>query len=131
MKKYTVLGLIIPMLLISSCSIDWKDENKEKIESLEKQVSEMKKEKEDDLFKKKQECAKYKDKVELKEIKLNNILKEIFYSSKYNSCLYSIQSRNGAIMSVKDLFTGKQLQSRLIIKPLDVVEFNNSLDNLK
>jgi hypothetical protein len=31
---------------------------------LEKQVFELKKEKEDDLFKKKQECAKYKDIIE-------------------------------------------------------------------
>jgi hypothetical protein len=41
--------LLIPMILLSSCTIDWNDEKDTKIAELEKQVQ-------DDTFKKKQEC---------------------------------------------------------------------------
>lgn len=53
MKKYLALGLL-SSLLLTSCSMDWNDANVKKIGELEKQVTEMKKEKEDDLFKKKE-----------------------------------------------------------------------------
>ena len=49
MKPLTLL--LIPLLFLSSCTIDWKDEKDEKIAELEKQIQ-------DDTFKKKQECIK-------------------------------------------------------------------------
>lgn len=131
MKKHLIIWFLISSFLLGSCSIDWKDEKDKKIDDLEKQVQELKKENENDIFKKKQECEKYKDQIEIKENELNNNLKELFYSNKYSSCLYSVQSKNQMIMRVKDFLSWKEIQSRLIIKPMDVVEFNDSLNNLK
>lgn len=79
-----------------------------KIVELEKQVSEMKKDKENDLFKKKEDYLNFKEDI-LKDMK-NNILKssiwqnieedlkswkirlylrELFYDKNLNSCIYS------------------------------------------
>lgn len=95
MKKSVILILGLSLAL-TSCTIDWKDENKAKIEKLEKQVTELKKEKEDDLFKKKQECSKLTN---MLITRTNEISKEfptqwkfsfeqVFYSIKYNNCLW-------------------------------------------
>lgn len=53
MKKLTLL--LIPLLLLSSCSIDWNDEKDTKIAELEKQIQ-------DDTFKKNVECNDYFEK---------------------------------------------------------------------
>lgn len=71
MKKSIILILGLSLVL-TSCTIDWKDENKAKIEKLEKEIQ-------NDTFKKKQECAKY--------IKNLGWWQEIFYSPKLNSCI--------------------------------------------
>jgi hypothetical protein len=47
MSRLTIL--LIPLILLSSCTIDWNDEKDAKITELEKQIQ-------DDTFKKKQEC---------------------------------------------------------------------------
>ena len=91
--------LLIPLLFLSSCSIDWKDEKDAKIAELEKQVTELKSKNDDELFKKKQECADYKDLI-LKDIKdptytrykLDPEITEIFYSPIRKSCVYVYES---------------------------------------
>lgn len=84
MKK--VLLSIFLVLILSSCSIDWNWEKDKKITEqnnqilkLEKQVEELKKEKENDLFEKKQECAKYNKWWDI----------QVYYNTKYNSCVES------------------------------------------
>ncbi len=96
MKKIILsflLLLTIPFL--SWCSIDWNNEKDQKIVKLEKQVEELKKEKENDLFKKKQECLQYKNDIlkdlKEKELKANKwvyVLEQLFYSPKRNWCYF-------------------------------------------
>jgi hypothetical protein len=47
MLKLTLL--LIPLIFLSSCTIDWNDEKNKKIAELEKQIQ-------NDKFKKNQEC---------------------------------------------------------------------------
>lgn len=54
MKKLTLL--LIPLLFLSSCSIDWNDEKDKKIAELEKQVTELKEKNDDESFKRNKEC---------------------------------------------------------------------------
>jgi uncharacterized membrane protein (DUF106 family) len=51
--------LLIPLIWLSSCTIDWNDEKDKKITELEKQVIELKEKNDDELFKKQQECQSY------------------------------------------------------------------------
>ena len=102
MHKLTLL--LIPLILLSSCTIDWNDEKDTKIAELEKQVQ-------DDIFEKKQECAKYipliEKKIKAKEDDLNiendyyhETINEVFYSSVKKTCiwlwnsLWIVQNRN-------------------------------------
>ncbi len=90
MKKIFIVMIIISLFL-GWCSIDWNWEKDTKIADLEKQVSELKKEKENDLFKKKQECIKYKDKMLEMAQKFHSTvyeLDEIFYSPTKKSCYF-------------------------------------------
>ena len=83
--------LLIPLLFLSSCTIDWNDEKDKKITELEKQIQ-------DDTFKKKQECTKYiptlENKIKEKEKNLNvdgdyyhETIDEVFYSSVKKTCI--------------------------------------------
>lgn len=45
----SLILLLIPLFLLSSCSIDWNDEKDKKIAELQKQIQ-------NDTFKKKDEC---------------------------------------------------------------------------
>jgi hypothetical protein len=82
MKSLTLL--LIPLLLLSSCAIDWNDEKDKKIAELEKQIQ-------DDSFKKKQECSKYipilENKIKEKEKNLN--VDGVFYNETINEVFYS------------------------------------------
>ena len=79
--------LLIPLLFLSSCTIDWNDEKDKKITELEKQIQ-------DDTFKKKQECLKYENTVKEKyNNDTNYYFSKIFYSKKYDSCLYEISRK--------------------------------------
>lgn len=106
MKKY-ILIFMVSILLLSSCSIDWKDENKAKIDNLEKQVLELRKLNEskitvnknkNDIFKNKQECIKLTNdlikKAELHSIESPSLWKasfeQVFYSPEKNNCLWVI-----------------------------------------
>ena len=57
---YKLTLLLIPLILLSSCTIDWNDKKDAKIAELnakiETQKEEIKKVKDDDLFKKNKEC---------------------------------------------------------------------------
>ena len=53
MKSLTLL--IIPVILLSSCTIDWNDEKDKKIAELEKQIQ-------TNVFQKKIECSKLNQK---------------------------------------------------------------------
>ncbi|MDD2871534.1 MAG: hypothetical protein PHS49_06095 [Candidatus Gracilibacteria bacterium] len=109
MKKIISLSLVF-VLFLSSCSIDWNGEKDNKIVELEKEVTLLKKNKENDIFKKKQECLKYKDEM-LKQ--LNDIghingaeyIDEIFYSNKNDTCFYTSNGTNSYI--IYDYFNNK------------------------
>jgi cytochrome c-type biogenesis protein CcmH/NrfG len=53
--------LLIPLILLSSCTIDWNDEKDAKIAVLEKQITELKEKNDDGLFKKNKECFQMKE----------------------------------------------------------------------
>jgi hypothetical protein len=94
MKKIIIsILLILTVSFLSWCSIDWNNGKDKKIIELEKQVSEIKKEKENDLFKKNIECNKLEN--EIKSFATNFYweeiqIKNIFYSPKRKSCLFSV-----------------------------------------
>ena len=58
---YKLTLLLIPLILLSSCTIDWSDEKDTKIAELEKQVTELQNKKDDGLFKKNKECYQMKE----------------------------------------------------------------------
>lgn len=93
--------LLIPLLFLSSCSIDWNDAKDAKIAELEKQVQDI-------PFQKKIECGKLKNEMEksmpeylkkdsigqdlatdIKIWKIRLYLRDVFYSSKGDSCIFS------------------------------------------
>ena len=59
MSKLTFL--LIPLIFLSSCTIDWNDEKDAKITELEKQVTELKSDKELELQKFEFEKQKYEE----------------------------------------------------------------------
>ena len=75
MRSLTLL--LIPLILLSSCTIDWSDE----------------KDKKNDTFLKNIECSKYKNEIETKIDKDNKdwgfftIFDKLSYSKKLNTCL--------------------------------------------
>lgn len=75
--------LLIPLLFLSSCTIDWNDEKDKKIAELQKQIQ-------DDTFKKKQECLSLKNIVDAEyksyPPELIQDVWEIFYSKNKSSC---------------------------------------------
>ena len=99
---YKLTFLLIPLILLSSCTIDWNDEKDAKIASLNSKIEElngkiteqkeeMKKVKDDEIFKKQQECQKYLGKMtESDDLKDFNwvLTNRIFYSKIRNACIY-------------------------------------------
>ncbi len=84
MKKIFAL-LITLSLLLSSCSIDWNDEKDKKISGLEKQVTEMQKEK-----------SKTSKEIEKLELDINNYKNISEKNNKLENCLtsaYNIYSK--------------------------------------
>ena len=78
MRSLTLL--LIPLIFLSSCTIDWNDEKNKK----------------NDTFLKNIECSKYKNEIETKIDKENKdwgfftILTGLFYSQAQNFCVYSL-----------------------------------------
>ena len=97
MKTLTLL--LIPLLFLTSCTIDWNDEKDKKITELnqkfEEQKEEIRRTQDDGIFKKKKECSEYENKM-MEDInnptytrhKLDPELNEIFYSPIRKSCIY-------------------------------------------
>ncbi len=85
MEKILIISLL---LLLTSCSIDWNWEKDKKIAELEKQVLEMKKEKESDLYEKKKDCMNNENKA-LGFLQKWDEIHSIFYSKILNSCIIS------------------------------------------
>lgn len=86
--------LLIPLIWLSSCTIDWNDEKDKKITELEKQVIELKEKNDDELFKKQQECQSYLWKMQDSDSFSNFgdenwiFINRIFYSEVKNTCIY-------------------------------------------
>ncbi len=105
--------LLIPLILLSSCTIDWNDEKDAKIASLNTKIEELngkieeskkksleqkeeiKKVKDDEVFKKSQECWSYKKELDKKYTYIHpdgtemNPDGSIFYSPTMKTCVYS------------------------------------------
>lgn len=102
MKKLLVIGMIV-LFNLTSCSIDWNNEKDTKISELEKQITEIKKEKpEENLFKKKQECLKLTNSLieRTQEIWIEFAslwkysFEQVFYSPIKDNCLWVRISTN-------------------------------------
>lgn len=130
MKSLTLI--LIPLILLSSCTIDWNDENDKRIAELEKQVTELKKKNDDDLFKKKQECLQT-----FKKLYSDESPKEIFYSEKATSCFAIIDKWVGDkrafviydILSQKTLYLFSVDKNWNIKGKINLIE--SDLDKLK
>lgn len=106
MKKILPI-LLISVLLLSSCSIDWNDEKDKRISEVENQNMELKAQLNTVIFEKQKECLTYNSEISnLLKMVVNTkasfglqkydefdseILEDIFYSPKYHSCLYSVK----------------------------------------
>lgn len=116
----SLIFLLIPLLFLSSCSIDWNDEKDKKIVELEKQIQ-------DDTFKKNKDCSEYGTKIEL-QIKedINNRLylfkyiKEIFYSKTQNSCFIITEEKDSTTLT--EYYTIENLLSK------ERISFNKTSD---
>lgn len=123
---YKLTLLLIPLIFLSSCTIDWNDEKDAKITSLnakieelskkiEEQESATKKAQADGLFKKKQECSEYtKQEAESVLEDVNWLYTdnfEIFYSSKTNSCIKYMERhfKNFTTFRIDDILTNKNI----------------------
>lgn len=92
MKNITLLFLLI---ILTWCSINSNNEKANEISLLEKEVSLLKKEIENDLFIKNKECSNYYEKIKENEEeyiyeKNHSDIEWVFYSKEYNSCLYAV-----------------------------------------
>ena len=96
--------LLIPLILLSSCTIDWNDEKDAKIAELEKQNIELKSTIKTLSTPITQDCWKSKEKIEEQIMENSAVfqkrdyrhiekLDEIFYSPIKNSCLYSVYTQ--------------------------------------
>lgn len=88
--------LLIPLLFLSSCTIDWNDEKDKKITELNTKIEEWKEEikkvKDDELFKKNKECFNLKDNIEKSAKTADNFIRvqTIFYSPIIKSCIWEL-----------------------------------------
>ncbi len=90
MKK--LIFLFIPLLFLSSCSIDWNDEKDKKIAELERQIQENTavKIKKDSMCKRLlPEIKKQMEvKIDTKETQSTIVVEDIFYSPYMNDCVF-------------------------------------------
>ena len=96
-----LIFLLIPLLFLSSCTIDWNDEKDKKIVELEKQNIELKSTIKTLSTSMAQDCWKNKEKIETQIVENSAVfqnrdykhiekLDEVFYSPLKNACLYSV-----------------------------------------
>lgn len=131
MKKIIVLIFSIFLIVLSGCDFNLSQSNDKdkKIAELQKQVEELKKDKEDDLFKKKQECIKLEPEIK-KQIndKYSNLsensLNKIFYSPVLNSCLYTlgISYQDHSYSSIINYFTREAILDSLCYYEMNFIE---------
>ncbi len=122
--KHLIL-ILIPLLFLTSCTIDWNDEKDKKITELEKQIQEIKN---DDSFKRNQECAQLRNEIEarIKSINYKNLqedpdyeiysFSEIFYSSEQNSCFTVIDWEKIELISSTGSLTQQKVLSHYLYK---------------
>ncbi len=111
MNKILFIWVLITSFLLGSCSVDWKDEKEKRITELEKQVQDLKKWKENDLFNKKKECLKFKSEI-ITSLKETENLDELFYSPKKNSCISRITNFwKLEKVILNDVLTGEALEA--------------------
>lgn len=109
MKFLTLL--LIPLLFLSSCTIDWDNEKDKKIAELEKQIQ-------DDTFKKKLECREL-------SLNTNNLEKyEKIYSKELSTCYFIAVTNNPEWIryAVKNALSGNYPYS---------IKFNNEWKIIK
>ena len=99
--------LLIPLILLSSCTIDWNDEKDTKIAELEKQNNQELSSKNTDLFEKKQKCNEILKDLSSK-IGTWESINEVFYSKKMDTCIVYKTEENGAFR-LYDGLTGEYI----------------------
>lgn len=131
--------LLIPLILLSSCTIDWNDAKDAKIAELEKQVTELQNKKDDNIFKKKQECQEKYEKIwwPWNRQLYSDLSIEIFYSEAKNSCLLRLDGwkDNKRLFVIGDILWQTRLFSFVVDKDWNIKSKNNlvesDLDKLK
>lgn len=134
--------LLIPLILLSSCTINWNDEKDKKIAELQKQIQ-------DDSFKKKEECKNT-------DFSIENLEKyEKIYSRKFNTCYIAWKVKDIERYWIRDMYTNnytfriefdgswnllsdktiwidnKVLEADIDTEKRAKCEFNNTLKNIK
>ena len=138
---YKLTLLLIPLLFLSSCSIDWNDEKDKNIVELEKQVTVLKEKNDDELFKKKRDCQKqYNDRYwTANRFAYENLKTDIFYSQYLNTCISTFDwwrtKDQERVFLIVDILAEKTLHSFAVDKDWGMIkqwklEWEN-LDNIK
>lgn len=128
----SIILLLIPLLFLSSCTIDWNDEKDIKIAELEKQIQ-------DDTFNKKQECTKYTSEIEKRinadisnQLHWFKIIKEIFYSKNKNTCFVIIEEKESDTLNeyyvIEDLLSKEKTRYN---KNTEILLYGNKIQELK
>ncbi len=124
--------LLISLLLLSSCTIDWNDGKDKKIAELEKQITELKWKNDDGLFKKKQDCLQT-----FKKLYPDELSTEMFYSEKTTSCFAVIDKwvADKRVFAIYDILSQKIPYSFTVDKNWNIKSKKNlmesDLDKLK
>ncbi len=138
MSKFWII-LLIPLLFLSSCTIDWNSEKDKKIKELEKQIIELKEKNNDTSFKRKKDCHELYEKIlgpSLREISPKASI-NIFYSEQTSSCLtmFDWWTDNERNFVIYDILAQKQLFSFVVDKDWKIKRKNHlvesDLDKLK
>lgn len=114
MKK--LILLLIPLLFLSSCTIDWNGEKIKKIAELEKQIQ-------DDTFKKNKECLWFFKKISEEESYDSAFYgkeEEIFYNKELQTCIYAAISFRGHEENIGEK---SYIKNRFIIKNILTNEY--------
>ena len=107
--------ILMPLLFLSSCTIDWNGEKDKRIAELEKQVTELKEKNDGALFKKKIECQEKYEKTWWPWNR-DGYLKldiEVFFSESKNSCLFRLSwwRNNERLFAIADILWQTTLAS--------------------
>lgn len=108
--KLTAL-LLVSLIFLSSCTIDWDDQKAARISTLEWQLKKLQEDRKDELFAKKEACTKkYYETWDIWNQKnYTNLSVDVFYSQVENTCMIALdgwnKKDNARVFLIADLFS--------------------------